>query len=76
MKIIQACNSKETIPLTRENNAFHLEKEMATQYSCLENPRDGGARVGCRLWGRTELDWSDLAAAAAGLAISTEEAAT
>ena len=21
------------------------------QYSCLENPRDGGALVGCRLWG-------------------------
>ena len=35
MKIIQACNSKETIPLTRENNAFHLEKEMATHSSTL-----------------------------------------
>jgi len=29
------------------------------QYSCLENPRDGGATrlpMGCCLWGRTELD--------------------
>ena len=38
------------------------------QCSCLENPRDGGALVGCRLWvGRLRVghDWSDLAAAAA-----------
>ena len=26
------------------------------QCSCLENPRDGGALVGCRLWGHTESD--------------------
>ena len=26
------------------------------QGSCLENPRDGGGLVGCRLWGRTESD--------------------
>ena len=26
------------------------------QCSCLENPRDGGALVGYRLWGRTESD--------------------
>ena len=26
------------------------------QCSCLENPRDWGALVGCRLWGRTESD--------------------
>ena len=26
------------------------------QYSCLENPRD---RVGCRVWGRTELDMTE-----------------
>ena len=26
------------------------------QYSCLENPRDGGALVGCHLWGHTESD--------------------
>ena len=24
------------------------------QYSCLANPRDGGARLGCRLWGHSE----------------------
>ena len=29
------------------------------QYSCLENPRDGSL-VGCRLWGRTELDTTDV----------------
>ena len=26
------------------------------QCSCLENPRDGGNLVGCRLWGCTELN--------------------
>ena len=26
------------------------------QCSCLENPRDAGSLVGCRLWGRTESD--------------------
>ena len=29
------------------------------QCSCLENPRDGGAWVGCRLWGRTASDMTD-----------------
>ena len=34
--------------------------------SCLENPRDGGSLVGCRLWGRrVRYDWNNLAAAAA-----------
>jgi len=33
------------------------------QYSCLENPRDGSL-VGCCLWGHTESDMTDLAAAA------------
>ena len=28
------------------------------QYSCLENPRDGGAPC-CHLWGRTELDTTE-----------------
>ena len=27
--------------------------------SCLENPRDRGSLVGCRLWGRTELDTTE-----------------
>ena len=31
------------------------------QCSCLENPRDGGSLVGCRLWGRTELDMTGVA---------------
>ena len=35
------------------------------QYSCLENPRDGGSLVGCHLWARrVGHNWSDLAAAA------------
>ena len=29
------------------------------QYSCLENPRDRSL-VGCRLWGRTELETTDV----------------
>ena len=29
------------------------------QYSCLENPRDGGSLVGCRLWGCTESDTTE-----------------
>ena len=29
------------------------------QYSCLENPRDGSL-VGCRQWGRTESDTTDM----------------
>ena len=27
--------------------------------SCLENPRDGGALVGCRLWSHTESDTTE-----------------
>ena len=29
------------------------------QYCCRENPRDGSL-VGCRLWGRTESDMTDV----------------
>ena len=29
------------------------------QCSRLENPRDRGSLVGCRLWGRTELDTTE-----------------
>ena len=29
------------------------------QCSCRENPRDGGALVGCRLWGCTESDTTE-----------------
>ena len=29
------------------------------QYSCLENPR-GGSLLGCRLWGHTESDTTDM----------------
>ena len=30
------------------------------QYSFLENPRDGGTWWGCRLWGCTELDTTEV----------------
>ena len=31
----------------------------ALQCSCLENPRDRGSLVGCRLWGHTESDTTE-----------------
>ena len=34
------------------------------QCSCLENPRDEGGWVGCRLWGHTESDMTEATAAA------------
>ena len=69
--------TKSRIGLSNFTFTFHfhaLEKEMATwrwhsrQYSCLENPRDGGAwwaavygvALGCRLWGRTESDTTEV----------------
>ena len=30
------------------------------QCSCLENPRDWGSLVGCRLWGHRELDMTEV----------------
>ena len=30
------------------------------QCSCLENPREGGDLVGCRLWGHTESDATEV----------------
>ena len=40
---------------------FHaLEKEMATHSSVLAwEPQGRGSLVGCRLWGRTELDTTE-----------------
>ena len=32
----------------------------ALQCSCLENPRDGEAWLGCCLWGRTESDTTEV----------------
>ena len=43
----------QTLSCTGEGNGNPL------QCSCLENPRDGSL-VGCRLWGRTELDTTDV----------------
>ena len=41
---------------------FHaLEKEMATHSSVLPEESQGrGSLVGCRLWGRTELDTTEV----------------
>ena len=41
---------------------FHaLEKEMANQPSFLPGESQGrGSLVGCRLWGRTELDTTEV----------------
>ena len=41
---------------------FHaLEKEMATHSSVLARESQGqGSLVGCRLWGRTELDTTEV----------------
>ena len=41
---------------------FHaLEKEMATHFSVLAWSTPGmGSLVGCRLWGRTELDTTEV----------------
>ena len=30
------------------------------QYSCLENPMDRGALVGCSPWGHTEFDMTEV----------------
>ena len=51
---------------TTERLHFHFslsctgeENGNPLQYCCLENPRDGSL-VGCRLWGRTESDTTDV----------------
>ena len=51
---------------TTERLAFHFSFSYIgegngnpLQCSCLENPRDGGSLVGCRLWGRTESDMTE-----------------
>ena len=38
-----------------EGNGYPLQR------SCLENPTERGRLVGCRLWGRTELDTTEAA---------------
>ena len=46
---------------------FHFGEgnDNTLQCSCLENPRDGGALVSCRLWGRNRVgqDCRNLAVA-------------
>ena len=58
------CSHKESD--TTERLHFHFSPSCIgegngnpLQCSCLQNPRDGGAPVGCRLWGRTESDTTE-----------------
>ena len=51
---------------TTERRHFHFSLSRIgegngnpLQCSCLENPRDRGSLVSCRLWGRTELDTTE-----------------
>ena len=61
--------------LTINYNMLHVSLGEGSgnplQCSCLENPRDGGSLVGCRLWGHTGVthDWRNSAAAAAAVCI-------
>ena len=54
--------------MTSRSFHFHaLEKEMATHSSILAwRIPETGSLVGCHLWGRTESDTTEAAAAAAG----------
>ena len=47
--------------INKDELALHAGKGNGNplQCSCLENPRDGGALMGCRLWGRTESDTTE-----------------
>ena len=38
---------------------LNLVNGTPLQYSCLENPMDGGALVGCSPWGREESDTTE-----------------
>ena len=49
--LLQHHNSKASILGEGNGNPF--------QCSCLENPRDRGALVGCNLWGRTRSDMTE-----------------
>ena len=49
--LLQHHNSKASILGEGNGNPF--------QCSCLENPRDRGALVGCHLWGRTGSDMTE-----------------
>ena len=58
---LQSMGSKQSD--TTEQLHFHFSLSCIgegngnpLQGSCLENPRDGGSVVGCRLWDRTESD--------------------
>ena len=56
--------AKSRTQLTDFTFTFHfhaLEKEMATHSSVLPGESQGwGSLVGCRLWGRTELDMTEV----------------
>ena len=50
MMVTMGCPFVFLYTCIREGNGTPL------QYSCLENPMDGGALVGCSPWGREESD--------------------
>ena len=71
--------AKSQTRLSDFNFTFHfhaLEKEMATHSSILAWRIPGtGSLVGCRLWGHTESDTTEVTAAAAALLCSTVDPA-
>ena len=56
--------AKSRIRLSNFTFTFHfhaLKREMATHSSVLAGESQGrGSLVGCRLWGRTELDMTEV----------------
>ena len=47
---------ERTVSLNNFLNTCYACNGTPLQYSCLENPMDRGALVGCSPWGREELD--------------------
>ena len=58
---LQSMGSLSRTRLSDFTFTFHFHALDPLQYSCLENPRDGGAWWGCHLWGRTESDTTKVA---------------
>ena len=60
-------SSEFCTPCPLERLRFHFSLSCTgegngnpVQCSCLENPRDRGSLVGCRLWGHTESDTTEV----------------
>ena len=50
----------EQLPFHFSVSCFGEGNGNPLQCSYLENPGDGGSLVGCRLWGRTESDMTEV----------------